>query len=140
MQGTLKLVLYRVTIDFYVFSFDFQGTCLLVYNGTHLNPSPVLKIGASRKTGVFAPITSSGSLLVNNISVSCFSVLDNHPLQLILSRYITLTINVLQYTTNFISRLFGVGYDKILSADVEHEWRAFFSLAEIFMRDIYGSQ
>jgi len=137
--GTASHLLFA-TIDFYVFSFNFQGTCLFVYNGTHLNPSPVLKIATSRKTGVFAPITSSGSLLVNNISVSCFSVLDNHPLQLILSRYISFTMNALHYTASFISCLFGVGYDKIFSADVEHEWRAFFSLAEKFMRDIYGSQ
>jgi len=45
----------------------------------------------------------------------------------------------LQYATHFIPRLFGVSYDKILSFDVEHEWRAFLSLSETFMRDIYGA-
>ncbi|KFD52292.1 hypothetical protein M513_06855 [Trichuris suis] len=43
----------------------------------------ITTVSRARKRGVFSPVTSQGTLVVNDVFVSCFSLLENHDFQLL---------------------------------------------------------
>lgn len=44
-------------------------------------PDKIRKISVETKRGIFSPITSSGTIIVNGIHASCYSTVENHLLQ-----------------------------------------------------------
>ncbi|EGT40497.1 CBN-WRT-4 protein [Caenorhabditis brenneri] len=65
----------------------------------------VLGIDLVRKTGIYAPLTSVGNLLVNRIHTSCLSETDNHVLQDTFFTYF------LRAKNSIMSFIWGVGDD-----------------------------
>lgn len=47
-------------------------------NGTRLLPSKVVNVSIQEETGVYAPLTSHGTLLVNGILTSCYANIEWH--------------------------------------------------------------
>lgn len=54
------------------------GDLLLVSSPNQIQPSRIIDIGQEMKSGWFAPLTVKGTLLVNQILVSCFASVSNH--------------------------------------------------------------
>uniref|UniRef100_A0A5S6R0P1 Hint domain-containing protein n=1 Tax=Trichuris muris TaxID=70415 RepID=A0A5S6R0P1_TRIMR len=58
--------------------------CVIVLDGqAGIRLEKIAYVGRVRKRGVFSPLTSQGTLVVNDIFVSCFSALENHDLQVV---------------------------------------------------------
>ena len=55
------------------------GDMLLVKRHQHVRESNVTSINTRQDLGAFAPLTESGSLLVNNVLVSCYAHTPVHP-------------------------------------------------------------
>ncbi|UJR07516.1 hypothetical protein I4U23_011805 [Adineta vaga] len=56
------------------------GDQFYVFINDHLESSPVVNITIELKQGYFAPLTMTGTILVNNIYASCYASVTNHEL------------------------------------------------------------
>ncbi|XP_063808763.1 desert hedgehog protein isoform X2 [Pseudophryne corroboree] len=57
------------------------GDFVLIYvNGTQLLPSKVVKVFMQEETGVYAPLTVHGTLLVDGVLTSCYATIEWHDL------------------------------------------------------------
>ena len=55
-----------------------EGDFVLVFDSKHgLKPSRVLKVETNVQSGVYAPLTSQGNLVVDDVLVSCYAVIDS---------------------------------------------------------------
>ena len=55
-----------------------EGDFVLVFDSKYgLKPSRVLKIETIVQTGVYAPLTSQGNLVVDDVLVSCYALIDS---------------------------------------------------------------
>ncbi|TKR72257.1 hypothetical protein L596_019732 [Steinernema carpocapsae] len=55
-----------------------EGDCLFtVAEGNKVHESRVVRIDTVEQTGIYAPMTASGNIVVNDVLASCHSVLDN---------------------------------------------------------------
>ena len=55
-----------------------EGDFILVHNGRgQLEPTKVIDIEMRALTGVYAPLTSAGNLVVDNVVASCYAVVDS---------------------------------------------------------------
>lgn len=59
------------------------GLCLAskLDDNTGFMADPIISISSNRKTGVFSPITSQGTIVVNGIQASCYSSVENQAVQ-----------------------------------------------------------
>ncbi|CDW52615.1 Hint module family protein [Trichuris trichiura] len=62
----------------------------------------ITTVGRVRKRGVFSPVTSQGTLVVNDVFVSCFSTLENHNFQLLFHK----ATKSVRQLLNMLTRLF----------------------------------
>ncbi|CAJ0954134.1 unnamed protein product [Ranitomeya imitator] len=57
------------------------GEYVQIYvNGTQLVPSKVMNVSVQEEIGVFAPLTTHGTLLVDGILTSCYAIIEWHEL------------------------------------------------------------
>ncbi|KAE8626361.1 hypothetical protein XENTR_v10006602 [Xenopus tropicalis] len=69
--GFLPTFAYRVQI----------GDLVQIYvNGTQLQPSKVVRVSVEEQTGVYAPMTEHGTLLVDGVLTSCYATVESHTL------------------------------------------------------------
>jgi len=64
------------------------GDCLIMLNGEKTVEVQVTQIGRRKMKGAYAPLTSSGNLVVNDILVSSYTHIENEALQRIMYGYI----------------------------------------------------
>jgi len=57
------------------------GQCLLVNVDGHLRPSDIQSIDQVTETGIFAPLTQSGNLMVGDVIASCYSAHEGYLVQ-----------------------------------------------------------
>ncbi|XP_018417383.1 PREDICTED: desert hedgehog protein isoform X1 [Nanorana parkeri] len=69
MAGFLPVYAHRVQVGDFVQIF---------VNGTQLLPSKVVNLSIQEETGVYAPLTSHGTLLVDGILTSCYANIEWH--------------------------------------------------------------
>lgn len=69
LAGFLPIYAYRVQVGDFVQIF---------VNGTQLLPSKVVNVSIQEETGVYAPLTAHGTLLVNGILTSCYANIEWH--------------------------------------------------------------
>ncbi|VDP34419.1 unnamed protein product [Soboliphyme baturini] len=61
------------------------GECLATVTDDGLiQTAQILNITYERKTGVYSPLTQSGTIVVNDVVVSCYSSIENHRVQLVI--------------------------------------------------------
>ncbi|TKR72256.1 hypothetical protein L596_019731 [Steinernema carpocapsae] len=59
-----------------------EGDCLFtVVEGNKVHEARVIKIDTVEQTGIYAPMTASGNIVVNDVLASCHSVLHNNIMQ-----------------------------------------------------------
>ncbi|XP_037646878.1 indian hedgehog B protein-like [Sebastes umbrosus] len=64
-----------------VFASEVQpGQCVLTSQGKVGSLSVVTSVEEQRSTGLYAPLTQHGSIVVNGVLASCYAALDNHRL------------------------------------------------------------
>lgn len=70
------------------------GDCVQVWNNDDqvFEMAEVMQVEEVQAEGIFSPVTESGSLIVNGIQVSCFSTMENHPVQKALHQRLVLPI------------------------------------------------
>ncbi|XP_078535338.1 indian hedgehog protein-like isoform X1 [Lissotriton helveticus] len=56
------------------------GKCILIAGAHEPQPARVVSVTTQTDTGAFAPLTSHGTLIVDDVVVSCFAVVKNHHL------------------------------------------------------------
>lgn len=49
-------------------------------HSTHLELATVMSVRKVRQRGLFAPLTSDGTLLINGVAASCYAVFENEPI------------------------------------------------------------
>jgi len=57
------------------------GECLLVHNDGQISTSNLQSIEPVTKTGIFAPLTQSGNLVVDDVIASCYSAYEGYFVQ-----------------------------------------------------------
>jgi len=57
------------------------GECLLVKDGDQIRESEITEIGRETKTGIYAPLTKSGTVLVDDVVASCYSKFEGYYVQ-----------------------------------------------------------
>ncbi|VDO96680.1 unnamed protein product [Soboliphyme baturini] len=60
------------------------GDCVLIVHDNQFKGSRVRKINRVQKTGIYSPVTETGSLVVNDVLASCYSTLENESIQKLL--------------------------------------------------------
>lgn len=58
-----------------------SGLCLLKYSEKGPVLDQISKVERIRKRGIYAPVTQSGDIIVNDLYASCFSYFENHLMQ-----------------------------------------------------------
>jgi len=58
-----------------------EGQCLLVRDGDHVHETPITAVGTTVNTGIYAPLTKSGTVLVNGVVASCYSKFEGYYVQ-----------------------------------------------------------
>lgn len=56
------------------------GQCILTWQGKVATLSVVTFVEERRSTGLYAPLTQHGSIVVNSVLASCYAAVDNHHL------------------------------------------------------------
>jgi len=57
------------------------GECLLVHRDGHITQSQIRSVEQVTKTGIFAPLTKSGNLVVDDVIASCYASYEGHFVQ-----------------------------------------------------------
>lgn len=57
------------------------GRCLYVNENGQLKESRIVQKEEEKMTGIYAPITTAGSIVVNDVLASCYTTYENEPLQ-----------------------------------------------------------
>jgi len=57
------------------------GRCLYVKEGERLVESPIVEKGLEQKNGIYSPITTTGSIVVNDVLASVYNYYENESLQ-----------------------------------------------------------
>ncbi|CAJ0580544.1 unnamed protein product, partial [Mesorhabditis spiculigera] len=66
-----------------------EGDCLFTVDEADITQSRVSKIELVHETGIYAPMTSNGKLIVNGIYASCHNVVQHHEVQRTFFDYLT---------------------------------------------------
>jgi len=57
------------------------GECLLVHNGEQIEQQQISAVSTTVNTGIYAPLTKSGNVLVNDVVASCYSKFEGYYVQ-----------------------------------------------------------
>ena len=68
-----------------------------------LKPARVLKVETKVQTGVYAPLTSEGNLVVDDVLVSCYAVIDSQTIAHISFAPLRLWYKMLEFIPSMIS-------------------------------------
>lgn len=120
----------------YVFASKIEeGDYLLVSIKENLEPRKVRKVSAVLSKGIYAPLTSQGTLLVDSIAASCYAVIDSQKVAHWSFAPYRLLTSVWQLFTPTSSQK-----DKISSIPTKHQqnginWyaKALYSIKDIFL-------
>jgi len=63
--------------------------CVFVEKDNQLIPTEIISIEKSMKSGIFAPITEEGNLIVDGIWASCYSNVESEGIQKLMFKYIS---------------------------------------------------
>lgn len=112
------------------------GKCVFVQQNGHLVESKVVKISSEMKTGIYAPITRQGNLIVNDVLASSFACLENEPLQKIMYQYMDWALRFLDLLTpeHFIELFYSTPRVTNQSMTVPEVVFSFWDLGKTFVR------
>lgn len=112
----------------YVFADKIQeGDHLLVSFNNNLEPRKVIKISVTLSRGVYAPLTSTGTLLVDSIAASCYAVVDSQKI----AHWSFMPLRFVSYINNWFSNTIN----PIASRQNGIHWYAqtLYSMKDIFL-------
>lgn len=64
------------------------GRCLYVNENGDLKETRVVEKAQEQKNGIYSPITTTGSIVVNDVLASCYNYYENEPLQKLVYQYL----------------------------------------------------
>lgn len=64
------------------------GRCLLVNDNGQLKETPVVQKEQEKMNGIYSPITTTGSIVVNDVLASCYNYYENEALQKFVYQYL----------------------------------------------------
>jgi len=64
------------------------GRCLYVNDEGRLKETPVVEKGEVKMNGIYSPITTTGSIVVNDVLASCYNYYENESLQKFVYQYV----------------------------------------------------
>jgi len=110
------------------------GNCLLVNVDDKLVESKVVSRKMEKKTGVYAPVTSNGNIVVNDVLASCFTNMESESIQQLMYSFLIAVRNVLSYVlpSSWIEIMFSSPFAS--AVDVPPFLYSFLNLAKGFMR------
>lgn len=65
-----------------------EGRCLFVKEGEQLKETRVVKKDRADMKGIYSPITTTGSIVVNDVLASCYNYYENESLQKLVYQYV----------------------------------------------------
>jgi len=110
------------------------GNCLLVNVDDKLVESKVVSRKMEKKTGVYAPVTSNGNIVVNDVLASCFTNMESESIQQLMYSFLIAIRDVLSYVlpSSWIEIMFSSPFAS--AVDVPPFLYSFLNLAKGFMR------
>jgi len=79
------------------------GECVLVNEDGKIQQSRIVQVDQVEKTGIFAPLTKSGNLLVDDVVASCYSAYEGYYLQNSFYRLYSMLSNFLIHTADTLN-------------------------------------
>jgi len=83
------------------------GHCVAALIDNEFVADQIVDIVRETKRGIFSPITNQGTIVVNDLYVSCYSSLENHMIQ----KTVHSVIITLRHLISKVSSIFGAGID-----------------------------
>lgn len=79
------------------------GLCLAIRTSSqHFEPDLIISVSQEIKRGVFSPITTQGTIIVNDIQVSCYSSVESHFLQYGMHKFLIQLRNMINWAKKII--------------------------------------
>jgi hypothetical protein len=137
---TKEHLIYRVACDVSdaarepVFADRLQaGQCILIETDGSLSASKIVSRSTERQQGVFSPITSKGSIIVNGVAASCYSYVENEALQKIVYSYVETVQAMLGgvLPETWLSGLFGTATEQVVN--IPASLYSFFEFSKSFL-------
>lgn len=61
--------------------------CVLFRNESTLSVQRIVNVGIQKGTGIYSPVTDSGTLIVDGVATSVYSSIESHHVQHVFFRY-----------------------------------------------------
>ncbi len=105
-SGILPESFYEINKDFSLFAHRVKvGDCIPSLNKgkSKISWDPVVKIWREFKTGAHSPMTATGTVVVNDVHVSCFSHFESHGIHQLIYRLLKAQWNLWNKIRSYIS-------------------------------------